>query len=174
MPISNKRMSPQFYVNILQVDRLPAVTFKNLKNGNFPCHAPYDSDFPFGYIRSINRLPSSVFCSSVSDARQRLVTSTSSTSIILLVTGCLSTVPVTTLDANLISSSITILWFRYCVSIGFMPVYASFISEKDCRPLFSAAFIANTQSTLAAWELLKFAFRLRTWKSPIQSRLKMA
>ena len=86
--------------------------------------SPYDSDFPFGYIRSMNRLAASVFSSSVFDTRQRLVTSTSSTSIILLVTGCLSNFPVTPSDAKTISSRITILWFRYCVSMGFMtPFY---------------------------------------------------
>ncbi len=52
--------------------------------------------------------------------------------------------------------------------------YASVISERDRCPLFSAAFIARTQSTQAARKFPKFAFRLQTWKSPIQSRLRMA
>src|SRR5579859_6144402 len=62
----------------------------------------------------------SVFCSSVSDTRQRLVTSTSSTSMIRLPRGGPSNVNMTPWDTDSTSSRITILWFRYCVSMGVM------------------------------------------------------
>ena len=105
---------------VFRGEALPARIVRGPSVGYRGSTSPYDSDFSFGYIRSINRLAASVFCSSVFDTRQRLVTSTSSTSITLLEAGCLSNVPVTTSDANSILSRITILWFRYCVLIGFM------------------------------------------------------